>query len=376
MKRLKIKYEEICTRKNVYTAFINASYRKRNRRAVKKIWRNLEFYVDEILNILKTKSYIPSPYIEKKLYEGSTHKERIIYKPKFYPDQIIHHCLMNIIEPYMHKRMYTYSCASIKNRGIHYGVKHIKRTLGKDIKGTKYCFKLDIRKFYPSVDKVILKQKFKDFIKDKDILDLINRIIDSHDKGLPIGNYTSQWFANFYLLDLDMDIMNELRPNHYSRYADDMVIFSSNKRKIHYIRDYVERHLIEKENLILKDNWQIFKTDSRPLDYLGYKFYKKNSKIKCNKETSNKLFTTLRGSIFLRITRRTRKIYKKTTPTFHDASTIMSYRGWYIHSNSRLFEKYYILPFIDFKQMKEVIRKWQRQYLQKTQQKNMRLSVN
>lgn len=369
MKRLKIKYNEIACKSNIYKAFVNSATGKRKRRQVKQVFKNLEFYANKICAMLKDKTYKPSPYIQKRTFEGSSHKERIIFKPRYNPDQIIHHALMNVIEPYLRRKMYYYSCSSIQGKGIHFGANRIKKILKKDYKGTKYCFKLDIRKFYPSVDKELLKTKFRGIIKDKDIQWLINTIIDSHEQGIPIGNYTSQWFANFYLHDLDMAIIHELKPHYYLRYADDMVIIDSNKRRLHKIKDFIEKFLLEKEHLIMKDNWQIFRLDSRPLDFLGYKFYKKNSILKCGNDKAIKPFTTLRGKIFLRITRRIRKIAKKVRMTYSDAATSISYYGWFIHCNFRKFYEKYIKPFIDLKKAKGVIRKWQRQQLMKDQSK-------
>lgn len=82
--------------------------------------------------------------------------------------------------------MYDYTCASIPNRGIHYGAKHIKKILVNDKKNTKYALKLDVKKFYPSTDKEIMKRKFRKIIKDRDTLDLIDIIVDSSEQGLPI----------------------------------------------------------------------------------------------------------------------------------------------------------------------------------------------
>ena len=128
--------------------------------------------------------------------------------------------------------MYYWCCASIKGRGLHHGMRKLKKALVEDRKYTKYCLKLDIKKFYPNIDKQCLKDKFRRVIKDENTLWLIDSIIDSADSGVPIGNYTSQWFANFYLQDLDHYIKEELGIKYYIRYMDDMVLFSNNKKTI------------------------------------------------------------------------------------------------------------------------------------------------
>ena len=88
------------------------------------------------------------------------------------------------------------------------------------------------------------------------------------------GNYTSQWFANFYLQDLDHYIKEDLKIPYYIRYMDDMVLFHRNKKELHKARVKIEEFL-KNEDLKLKENWQLFKTDSRPIDFLGYKFFLK-----------------------------------------------------------------------------------------------------
>ena len=93
---------------------------------------------------------------------------------------------MQQIQPIIQKGMYEYCCASVPKRGIHYGGKYIKKILVNDRKNTKYALKLDVKKFYPSINKEIMKRKFMRVIKDRDTLDLIEKIIDSSENGLPI----------------------------------------------------------------------------------------------------------------------------------------------------------------------------------------------
>lgn len=172
---------------------------------------------------------------------------------------------MNKIEPLFMRGMYDLCCASIKNRGIHRGMNFLKNILVKDRKYTKYCLKLDVKKFYPSIDKDILKAKFRKIIKDKDVLYLLDQIVDSSNEGVPIGNFTSQWFANYYLQDLDHYIKEELKVKYYIRYMDDMVLFSNNKKELRKCK-YAIDGFLAREHLVIKENWQLFKTDSRPID--------------------------------------------------------------------------------------------------------------
>lgn len=186
MKRKGNIFPAVIENNNIRMAILNAAKGKKDRKSVQKILCNIEYYTLEIYNMLKNKTYKPSPYIEMKIHDGTRKKERIIYKPMFYPDQCIHWAIMQQIEPLLMRGMYEFCCASIRNRGLHYASKHIKKILVRDRKNTKYALKLDVKKFYPSINKEILKRKFLKIIKDRDILDLLDLIVDSSKEGVPI----------------------------------------------------------------------------------------------------------------------------------------------------------------------------------------------
>ena len=120
-----------------------------------------------------------------------------------------------------------------------------------------------------------------------------------------------------------------------------LVLFHRNKKELRKIKEKIEIFL-KKEDLNLKENWQLFKTGSRPLDFLGYRFYRG--------------YTTLRKSNCLRIRRRIKKIYKKKRLSVKDAAAVLSYNGWIKHSNSYKFAKKYINPYININKCKEVIK--------------------
>lgn len=197
MKRVGNIYEKITKKENIRRAILNASKGKKQRKSVIKILENMNFYVDEIYSMLMNKTYKPSPYVKMLIHDGVRKKERIIYKPQFYPDQIVHWCLMQQIQTIIEKGLYDYTCASIPERGIHYGAKYIKKILVRDRKNTKYALKLDVKKFYPSIDKETMKRKFMKVIKDRDTLDLIDKIIDSSEAGLPIRQLYKSMVCKF-----------------------------------------------------------------------------------------------------------------------------------------------------------------------------------
>ena len=213
----------------------------------------------------------------------------------------------------------------------------------------KYCLKLDIRKFFDSIDHDILKERLSKYIKDKKFIKLIFEVIDATEVGLPIGFYTSHWLANWFLQPLDHMILEDLDgADHYCRYMDDMVIFSSNKRKLHRVKEAIEIWLND-NGLKLKDNWQIFRFDyikhgehrGRALDFIGFKIYRDK--------------TLLRKRLMLRLTRKAKKIQKKNDFTIHDAHQMMSYLGWIDWSDTYQVYKKYVAPIITFKKCRKRI---------------------
>ena len=186
MKRVGNIWNKVIDKNNIQLAIYNASKGKRDRTEVKKVLNNIVHYTNDIQQKL-INGYIPNNYIKRKIYDGARQKERIIYKPSFYPDQVIHWALMQQIEYLFMKGMYEYCCASVKGKGEIHAVKYIKKILVKDRKNTKYYIKADIKKFYPSIDKEILKRKFRRIIKDREVLNLMDVIVDSfEDIGIPI----------------------------------------------------------------------------------------------------------------------------------------------------------------------------------------------
>lgn len=173
---------------------------------------------------------------------------------------------MNVMEPVWTKVFTrdTYSC--IKGRGIHSLVQKLQSDLRKDPEGTMYCLKIDIRKFYPSINHDILKGILRKKIKDVPLLNLLDEIIDSAD-GVPIGNYLSQFFANLYMSYFDHWIKEELKVTYYYRYADDIVLLSSNKDQLRSWFLAMKIYLTQVLDLHVKDNYQIYPVESRVQRY-------------------------------------------------------------------------------------------------------------
>jgi retron-type reverse transcriptase len=218
---------------------------------------------------------------------------------------------MNILEPVfvLIFTADTYSC--IKKRGIHAAAAALKSAL-KDQAHTQYCLKLDIKKFYPSVDHDILKVLLRRKFKDPDLMDLLDEIIDSAD-GLPIGNYLSQYFANFYLTYFDHWLKEDLQVKYYFRYADDMVILSGDKPYLHLLLSEIRNYLQQNLKLTVKENYQVFPVEARGIDFVGYVF----------RHTHTRLRKSIKKN-FARMLRRNK-----------NPQSIASYRGWAVHCNSK-----------------------------------------
>ena len=282
MKRVGNLYDKICNIDNLKLAEKRARKGKSKQHGVRKFDRNKQDLLINLHHVLVNKSYKTSKYTVFKVKEGG--KIREIYKLPYYPDRICHHAILNILEPIFLRCFIrqTYSC--IKNRGIHLCLKD----LNKEIKQYDYCLKLDIRKFYPSINNVILKDLLLRKFKDRDLLELLFEIIDSNE-GQPIGNYCSQFFANFYLTYFDHWIKEDLRLK-YFRYCDDIVILGNNKQELRTMLNRIRNHLWYNLKLELS-NYQIFPIDSRGIDFVGYVSYKTH--IKLRKSIKNKMKKTL-----------------------------------------------------------------------------------
>lgn len=209
MKRYGYIYEKVYTRENIKNAIIRAAHGKQKRGDVRRVLNNEEDCIDEIQYLLITQTYKPSPYRQKVVWEGSRKKERHILIPKFFPDQVIQWAVLLQIIPALSRGMDAHVCGSVPGRGKDEAKRYIERWLRTDPKGTKYCLQLDTHHFYPSVNHGCLKAMLCRVFKDQKLLRLLGLIIDSA-PGLPVGNVTSQWFANFYFQGLDHYIKEHL----------------------------------------------------------------------------------------------------------------------------------------------------------------------
>ncbi len=265
MKRYGNLYARICDIGNLREAAHNAASGKRKRDEVTAFFTNLEENLAQLHRELTEKRYKTSPYDVFIKYEG---KRREIYKLPF-RDRVVHWAIMQVLEPIWTPQFTADTHACIKGRGMHSLLRKLREDLRNDPEGTAYCLKLDVRKFYPSIDHDKMKAVVRRKIKDPEVLWLLDGIIDSA-PGVPIGNYISQYFANLYLSELDHLLKEVAGVRYYYRYADDMVLLAGDKPTLHGWLVLINDWLNEERRVDLKSNYQVFPVESRGIDFVGY----------------------------------------------------------------------------------------------------------
>ena len=364
MKTYKNLIEKALSDEIIDQAFRVAAKRKRKRPEVERIIRNYDLVKSKIKELIKNGKLKPLIHKATEINDGFKLKKRVIIQPYFSatkPEQWIQHIVIQVLTPIFTKGMYEFSCGSVPGRGVHYGKKYLEKFIKRHPKETKYVLKLDIKHFYDNVNTNLIKERLREIIKDEKFLELTTFVLDSNvgirengemfRPGLPIGYYTSQWFANWFLQPFDHFIKEELKASFYMRYMDDIVIFGSNKRELHKMFIRIEKYL-NNIDLEVKSNWQIFRFDyfdktgkrcGRFIDFMGFKFYRDK--------------TTIRKSIFLRACRLARRLHKKIKISWFDACRIISYMGWFCPTDTFGAYKKYISPFVQIEACKKIISK-------------------
>jgi len=242
MKRSGNLFNKIISTENLIDAVYKASKNKRQRPDVIRFNRNLIENVAAIQRELESGNYKPGNYREFYIYDKKLRK--ISAAP--FRDRVVHHALCNVIMPLFEKSFIDTSFANRSGKGTHRAVLLCRRYL----RWNRYYVKLDIQKYFPSIDHEVLKSIIRKKIKCRKTLDLVDLIIVNSNlqdspafyfpdddlfaplqrrKGLPVGNLTSQYFANIYLTPLDHFITEQLKIKNYIRYVDDFVIFGNDK---------------------------------------------------------------------------------------------------------------------------------------------------
>ena len=348
MKRYGNIFAKIYDMENLKLAHQNARKDKLFYKEVKMVDSNPEYYLKKIQEMLINKTYTVSEYDVSVINDKE--KERELMKLPYYPDRIIQWAIMLQIEPIFMQVFCTHTCASIVDRGIKKAA-HLVEKYMKNTEETKYCLKIDISKFYPNINHVILKRMLRRKFKDKDLLGLLDAIIDSYpgEKGVPIGSYLSQYLANFYLAYFDHWMKEKMHIKMIVRYMDDVVIFHRSKEFLHKLFVKMNNYLNNELILNIKPNYQIFPTEVRGVDFVGYRFFHR--------------FKLLRKSTCKKFKNRLLQIRDKQDArrmiNYSEWCSANSYIGWLIWCDSwRLYEKYIepILPSL-YRYYQSVIKK-------------------
>lgn len=331
MKRAGRLYERYVDRHNFEVALVNASKQKMKRKSVIYCYE----HKDEVYHRILETTNCSGDYVRKTIRDVSSGKIRKILIPRFNPYQIMHHMIVNVAYEHLFRGAYRYSCGSIKDKGGLYASSYLRRSMTKDPNGTKWYCKLDVRHFYDNVDHARLKSKFRKVIKDDRFLALMDSVVDSVEggKGLPIGNYTSQIFANYFLQDLDHYVKDELKVPYYARYMDDMVLLDSNKRKLEK-KVALLKDFLKKEGLETHGGEKVLQVTDRKggdgsfIDFVGYRHYRGT--------------TTIRRRNFKRIRRCVIRCIRWIghVPLFY-LRRLFSYWGLIVHSDSWCFRSKY-----------------------------------
>ena len=392
MKRYGHLYEKLLDKELLSAAFDNASRNKHYQRQVRNAKKHKEEMVDAIYDMLLHERYVTSKYTIVYKYEP---KLREISVLPFFPDRIIHHAIMLLLEPILVPMYYEHSYSCVKGKGQHKAVEY-NRKLAKKY---KYCLKCDISKFYPSIRKYILKDLIRTKFKDERFIKLLYEVIDNtpvsmwiHEVrsryerekqarqkralleeyrpyngclyaieslqikkeqynnliGVPIGNYLSQFLGNWYLTGLDNLVCQRLKPNDpiywkyftsklgYVRYCDDFILYSNSKKELNYALSIIKDYLFTYRKLILSKS-RLYPT-KLGIDFCGYKVYP-NGSIRVRKSTQRRIRRRVKTLLYYKL--------KNGYVSLNTAmSTLGSYYGWLRYAgNYSLIQKLQLLEY-------------------------------
>jgi len=291
MKRYKNLFESVCSLENLHLAYLKARRGKQTRWAVEDFTFHLEGELLQLRDELLNGTYTPGPYRQFTVYES---KKRLISAAPF-RDRVIHHAICNIIEPIFEATFIYDSYACRVGKGQHAALQRLRKFLQQN----RYALRGDIARYFPSIDHEILFHLLARKIGDKRLLNLLATII-AHSPpevgepvwfpgdelfaplrphGLPIGNQTSQFFANVYLNPFDHFVKENLREKYYLRYVDDFAILSNDKAHLHEVKAIAKTFLTDFRLRLHENKTQVFPA-TNGIDWLGYRVFPNHVRIR------------------------------------------------------------------------------------------------
>lgn len=270
-------WREVCSYENLKLAYKRARRHKTTKGYVIEFEKDLEKNLLLIRSELLLHCYRPKALVTFAIYDP---KARKISKSDF-RDRIVHHAVCNIIEPIFDKTFISDSYANRAGKGTLGAVNrfdYFKRKASRNNTRKCYVLKADIKRYFENVDHKILINIIRKKIKDPDLLWLIRIIIANHvgiekDKGMPLGNLTSQFFANVYLNELDHFVKNTLKARYYIRYVDDLIIMDDDKAKLEEWNSEINDFLKEKLSIELHPDKSRIICLARGVDFLGFRIF-------------------------------------------------------------------------------------------------------
>ena len=303
---------------------------KGRRKDIQHFERHLEDQIFALHHDLKTSQYEHGPYHQfyvfdpkKRHISGACVRDRLVH-------QTLHSALSNIFD----EKFIFHSLSSRHEKGMHLGISHLHRMIQKvsaNGRGTCFALKMDIRRFFDTIDHWTLKKLISKNLKDEKVLALIDIIINSFKtaqdflspRGIPLGNITSQLFANIYLHELDIFIKHHLRQKYYLRYCDDFILLSDDEQYLRDLIPVIEQFLKVHLRLELHPQKIILRKLSQGIDFVGHVLFQK--------------YQLIRTTTKQRMQRRLREAYasyleEKITPEAMDQK-LHSYLGLLSHAN-------------------------------------------
>lgn len=340
-KRIGFLYEKIISEENCIAAERQMAKNKPDNQMAKHIGANAEKYGKELSEMLAAGAWVPRPNRETVIQDSYKKKERRLKVPCL-QDQAVQYAWLNIATPHIEKKNYYYNCGSIPGAGQTRAVKFLQKALGAK-KPPKYGGVFDIRKFYDTCPHWAVMKGLRRIFKDERFLhygELILNSMSSTGIGLAIGHPASHWFANVALMAIDHGLRRNFPDVKLTRYMDDVVLVSNNKRHIRKAMQWLISQ-IRALGMEVKHTWQIFQIKKRGITFLSYRFFPG--------------YTILAKRLMYRISRKFEKAHRHGVRTAHTAAGLVSYMGILSHCNSFNFRKEYVYPKVSIKKCKEVI---------------------
>jgi len=272
-------YQKICTFAALYRAYQFCRRGKREREYAIEFEQDLEKNLLDLRDDLVEGRWMPGRYSR---FFVEDPKRRLINAPP-YEDRVVHQAVSGAILPIWEPMFIYDTYACLAERGTHIAVDRLQQFMRRHPEGTGYVLQLDVKSYFASIDHEVLLSLLAKRIRDRRMMHLIRQIVESYEDapgvGIPLGNLTSQGFANIYLHELDMFAKHGLRIKQYLRYMDDITLVHDDKAQLWEWRDEIEAFLADRLHLRLHPDKQVLAPVDCGVKYLGYWVYRDHIRV-------------------------------------------------------------------------------------------------